>query len=134
MNNLKFKLNNIYLEELNLNKLDDKESTKDITIEIQNKIMQNKENKSEIRCLFNAELIIYNSYEITIFYDAYFIINSKSNYIPQFESFNKEKVSEIFNEKIWPYLTEQINYLTTKIKVDSPVKLPTYDVIADDSE
>ena len=134
MDKIKFKLNNIYLEELNLNKLNSDKSTKDITIEIQNKIMQNKEDISEIRCLFNAELKIYNSYEITIFYDAYFIINSKSNDIPKFENFNEGKVSEIFNEKIWPYLTEQINSITTKMKIDSPVKLPPYDVIADDSE
>lgn len=138
---IEFKLTNIYLEELTLNKIekddsflynkDDKGKQKGAqTIELSGKILYGQDKKL-IRYIFGCEFIEKGNFEISIIYDTYFIIKGNDiEFIQQKHS--EDELINMFNRNIWPYVVEQINSLTAKMDIDKKIILPSYGVIIDE--
>ncbi len=134
-------LKNIYLEELNLNKInsenqmsikEERNGKKSAhAIELSGTIMYGVNDSDLIRYIFACEFIDKDSFEISIVYDTYFHVQ-ETNGVDGSNGYDEDELISIFNRAIWPYVVEQINTLTSKMDIEEKITLPSYGVIMDE--
>lgn len=138
-NDIKIILENIFLEEIELNKVKkgfdsqivakDKKDSKEI-MEISGQLMYNTENKKLFKYILAVDFKLEDQFDISLVYDSYFKVetNNGNNEI----DLNRELLTNRFNNYLWPYVTEQISNITSKMNIEKKIIIPAYGVIADE--
>lgn len=138
-NDIKIILENIFLEEIELNKVENKFDsqidTKDMKdskeiMEISGQLMYNTENTKLFKYVLAVDFKLEDQFDISLVYDSYFKVetNNRNNQI----ELNRKLLTNGFNNYLWPYVTEQISNITSKMNIERKIIIPAYGVIADE--
>ncbi|MBM7558133.1 hypothetical protein [Halanaerobacter jeridensis] len=131
----------IFLEELNLDKFEATGSKKKFlknnkksmeeenqVIELSGQIMYSPEDEEAFKYIFGMEFKMEGEFKISLVYETYFILKNNNSL-----EINDNMLAERFNYHIWPYVTEQINNITSKMDLDGGIIIPSYGMISNES-
>lgn len=125
----------VFLEEISLKKevytlknndattMDSKKKLQQ-TIRISSNILRSKNNASEVKYITQVNFIVKGHFEITA------LLNSFA-YVQNIETLqdSEGELRDLLNFHIWPYVTEQIQNLTSRMKDYKGIIVPPYEVV-----
>ena len=139
MDNLNFRLKNIFLKEINSKKFDkeklgqEKKSDDSLRpIKLSGQIMYNKKDKKLIKYIFGFDLMLENQFEISLVYETYFTLVEKNILNIKEKNIDENELGNILNRQIWPYVVEQVNSISSKMDLEKGITLPPYGVMTSD--
>lgn len=136
---IKIILEDVFLEEIELNKVENKFDsqidTKDMKdskeiMEISGQLMHNTENKKLFKYILAVDFKLEDQFDISLVYDSYFKVETNDG--NKEIDLNRELLTNGFNNYLWPYVTEQISNITSKMNIERKIIIPAYGVIADE--
>lgn len=94
------------------------------TIRISSNILRNKKDPSEIKYITQVNFIVKGHFEITALLNSFL----------QFRGLEELKLSEPeirdqLNFHVWPYITEQIQNITGRMKNYKGITVPPYEIV-----
>lgn len=133
--NYEIELEQVFLEELTLSKLEETEMKVEellvedkeqntASIEISGKVLSNKDNDEFFKYILIITFKIEGEFKLSIIYDSYFNVKNISK-----DNFDEDELSDEFNYYLWPFAMEQISNITSKMKLDRKIIIPTLGVI-----
>lgn len=136
MDNVNLRLEDIFLKEINSKKIDkgnfgqeQKSNYSSEPIKLSGQIMYSKNDKKLIKYIFGFDLMLKNHFEISLVYETYFILVEKDIFDIRLKNLDENKLGNILNRQIWPYVVEQVNSISSKMDLEKGITLPPYGVI-----
>lgn len=94
------------------------------TIRISSNILRNKNKTAEIKYITQIHFIVQGHFEITALLNSFIYFNGLEK-----QEFTDSELRDQLNFHIWPYVTEQIQNLTGRMKNYKGMIVPPYEVV-----